>query len=103
MALARVLLGYPSLAYDPEVQNALNKLRKDRCGDICELISQGYEDLMAKAKILQISEGPLTAQDSTQDDNSMIVHSDLTEADDTSSGGMLHLEIMVEDAMKAAI
>ena len=103
MALARVLLGYPSLAYDPEVQNALNKLRKDRCGDICELISQGYEDLMAKAKILQISEGQLTAQVSTQDDNSMIVHSDLTEADDTSSGGMLHLEIMVEDAMKAAI
>jgi hypothetical protein len=33
----------------------------------------------------------------------MIVHSDLTEADDTSSGDMLHLEIMVEDAMQAAI
>ena len=65
MALARVLLGNPSLAYDQEVYNALNRLRKDRCGDICDLISQGYEDLMAKAKILQTSEAPLTALDST--------------------------------------
>ena len=103
MALTRVLLSNPSIACDPEVQSALNKLRKDRCGDIRELVSQGYEDLMAKAKNIQTPEASLLTQDSTQDDNSMIVHCALTEPDDNSSGDMLHLEMMVEDAMQAAI
>ena len=102
MALTRVLLSKPSIAYDPEVQIAINKLKKDRCGDIRELVSQGYEDLMSKATNLQTPE-PLLTQDSTQDENSMIMHCALTEPDDTSSDDMLHLEIMVEDAMQAAI
>jgi hypothetical protein len=33
----------------------------------------------------------------------MIVHCALTEPDDNSSGDMLHLEMMVEEAMQAAI
>jgi hypothetical protein len=57
---------------------------------------------MSKAKNLQTTE-PLPTQDSSYDENSMIVQYALTEPDDTSSGDMLHLEIMVEDAMQAAI
>ena len=58
---------------------------------------------MAKAKNLQTPEASLLTQDSTLDDNSMIVNCALTEPDDISSGDMLHLEMMVEEAMQAAI
>lgn len=53
MALARLLVNQASIAADPEVQNTLNKLKKDSCGDIRELVNSGYDELMKQAKDLQ--------------------------------------------------
>ncbi len=46
MTLARVLISKPQIARDPEIQQALQKLMKDRCGDIRDLVANAYQDLL---------------------------------------------------------
>lgn len=53
MTLARVLISLPSkVSADPDILKGMQKLTKDRCGDIRDLVSGTYIELVQAAKLM---------------------------------------------------